>query len=154
MIQNKSLVFIIIVLFLSVLSCSQNSSDITNPPFAVTQPEYRSSKEDDRCVLGGVYFDFYNKAESSVIRLETRMNVYDRKTGKAAFLGCGTIESGNEVLIKSREQRKLCVPLDEYITVISEEGYIIDQFYISRIEYEDGSIWEDEFGVYARGGSE
>lgn len=154
--MRKSRIFIKLCFVFAVLfcSCSQNLMDIRKSEFSISEPEYRTSAQDPRCAVGGVYFTFYNRADCSVTYLETRMNVYDRKTGKNAFTGQGTITSSSEVKIKSREKRELCIPLDDYITVVSSSGYIIDQFYVSCIEYEDGRIWKDEFGVYATGGGE
>lgn len=149
MIHSKCLFIIFPLLLFMVSGCSDNASDITKPPFSVTQPEYKDSSKDSRCVLGGVYFNFYNRGECSVAYIETRMNVYDRKTRKTAFTGYGTIESGSSVKIRKNETRQLCVSLDQYITVKALEGYYIDQFYISRIEFEDGTVWEDNFGLYA-----
>ena len=134
------------------LSCSNEQIDICNPLFAISVPEFKDSSSDNRCKLGGVYFDFYNKAECSVAYLEVRMNVYDGNTGKIAFTGQGTLIEDQIIWIKSGEKKNVCIPLDKYITVIPKEGYFIDQFYVSWIEYEDGRYWSDEYGVYAVSG--
>lgn len=140
----------ICVLILFVMAgCAENTVDVRTPLFSVTKPVYKSNSEDDRCALGGVYFDFYNKADCCVTYIEIRMNVYDKKTGKAAFTGYGTIKSEISVVIKSGEIHQMCIPLDQYITVVSKDGYLIDRFYVSRIEYEDGKVWLDELGLYS-----
>ena len=148
--------FLIPSLFLTFLlsACSKDAVDLRKPLFSITQPEYRSSKEDARCKTGGVYFDFYNKADSSVIYIEARMNVYDRETGGNALTGLGTVIADISDRIKKGEKKEICIPLDEYITVSKESGYYIDQFYISWIEYEDGKYWNDELGLYAVKGRE
>ena len=151
---NKKLFVLLILILLIFSGCNQNTIDITSPLFSVTQPQYKSASEDSRCVIGGVYFDFYNKADCRVVYLETRMNVYDKSTGKSAFAGYGTITSADEVQIKKGEIRQMCVPLDQYITVVPQAGYYIDQFYVNLIEYEDGKIWKDECGLYACGSRE
>lgn len=122
------------------------------PEFTVSTPVYKSSLEDSTCKTGGVYFDFYNKAESEVVFMEIRMNVYDKKSGLMAFIGTGTIVSSYSVSVSPGETKSLCVSLDPYITVRAEEGYYIDQFYISRIKYSDGRVWSDNLGVYATSG--
>lgn len=147
--RSKAFVQALFLLVMIFTGCAQNQIDIRKPEFAVSVPEYRSGSEDSS---GGVYFDFYNRSGCAVTFIETRMNVYDKKTGKNAFTGQGTIKSGCDIKIKAGEKKELCVCLDEYITVQSEEGYLIDQFYISRIDYEDGRVWKDEWGLYACGG--
>ena len=147
--RRVSEIIILLSIFYIILSCNENLVKITEPLFSVSEPEYRSNEEDERCLLGGVYFDFYNKAGCNVVFIEIRMNVYDKTTGTSAFTGYGTIISENEVVVSSNEKRELCVPLDDYITVISQSGYFIDQFYVSKIEYEDGRQWSDDLGLYA-----
>ena len=140
---------LILVLLPLFFSCNEKVIDLRKPEFSITEPLYKSAEEDNRCVLGGVYFDLYNKSDSAIVFMETRMNVFDKETGKAAFTGYGTIISESEISIQPGEKRNMCIPLDKYITVVPKAGYIIDQFYISRLEYADGRIWEDDLGVYA-----
>lgn len=148
--------FLLSLLVITVLltACSKDAVDLRNPLFSITQPEYRSSEDDDRSKTGGVYFDFYNRADCSVIYIEVRMNVYDKETGGNALTGLGTVTADVSVRIKKGEKKEICIPLDEYITVVKESGYYIDQFYISWIEYEDGKYWNDELGLYAVKGRE
>ncbi|MGI5107371.1 hypothetical protein H0R94_10155 [Treponema socranskii] len=40
--------------------------------------------------------------------------------------------------------------LDDYISEMPDEAYCIDFLYVSKIEYDDGSVWEDPFGLYAK----
>ena len=40
--------------------------------------------------------------------------------------------------------------LDDHISEMQDEAYRIDFLYVSKIEYEDGGVWEDPFGVYAK----
>ena len=143
---------LIVLIYLSVLllcSCNVNQIDIVRPLFSVSAPEYRSGAEDTNCALGGIYFDFYNKANCDIVFIEIRFNVFDKKTLNIAFPGYGTLTCETFIKLKSGEKKQMCIPLDDYITVLSQEGYVIDQFYISRIEYSDGRFWKDDFGLYA-----
>ena len=142
--------FVIAAVFILFVSCSHTQT--LRPEFTVSTPVYKSSQEDSSCKTGGVYFDFYNRSKSKVCFMEIRMNVYDKKTGLMAFIGTGTIVSAYSVSIAAGETKKLCVSLDPYITVRNEEGYYIDQFYISRIKYADGHEWKDSLGVYTVSG--
>ena len=40
--------------------------------------------------------------------------------------------------------------LDDYISEVPDEAYQIDFLYVSKIEYNDGGVWEDPYGVYAK----
>jgi len=39
-----------------------------------------------------------------------------------------------------------CIPLDKYVYNLDSENYEIDYLYVSKIVYEDGSVWLDPFG--------
>ena len=39
--------------------------------------------------------------------------------------------------------------LDDYISEVPDEAYQIDFLYVSKIEYDDGGVWEDPYGVHA-----
>lgn len=39
--------------------------------------------------------------------------------------------------------------LDDYISEMQDETYHIDFLYVSKIEYDDGGVWEDPYGVHA-----
>ena len=39
--------------------------------------------------------------------------------------------------------------LDDYISEMPDEAYQIDFLYVSKIEYDDGGVWEDPYGVHA-----
>ncbi len=146
---KKLLPEIEILVLVFVLAGCTSSLDIRQPLFTISEPVYMSHEENSACAFGGVYFDFYNKSASDVVYLETRMNVYDGESGKAAFAGQGTIITGSECLVESGLGHNFCISLDPYISRITETGYIIDQFYISRVDYSDGKVWKDEFGLYA-----
>ena len=135
------------------ISCNNgNTLDLTKPLYSVTKPVYKSTREDSACHIGGVYFELYNKAASDIVKIETRMNVYDKKERK---LLCGkTIITKSSISIPSSSSQKLCISLDEYITGFGDEGFYIDQFYVSLIEYSDGRVWKDDLGIYAVSGGE
>ena len=150
---KKSLIKISTVSFVIFFfaSCSGERRSLLEPEFTVSTPVYKSAEEDDRCMTGGVYFDFYNRSETDVVFLEVRMNVYESDTGKAAFLQGAQITSESEVYVKAGEKRNMCISLDSYITVAPKAPYVIDQFYVRRIVYSDGSEWRDDAGLYAIG---
>ena len=136
-----------VILFLSfcITGCGRNTMDLRKPMYTITEPE---------CREGNVYFDFYNRAKSAVTVMEMRMNIYDKKDGKPVSQAQGTIVSESRIKIAAGEKRNICIPLNNYLAVAKGQGFIIDQFYISRINYENGKVWKDEFGIYAVSGKE
>ena len=145
----KKLLIFSLLSFLSVLLVCCEYLANQKPEFCIANPVYKSGEIDGICKLGGVFFDFYNKSAYSVQFLEIRMNIYDKNTGKEAFIGTGTIVSEMECNIESGEKRKLCIPLDQYMVVCPLKDCIIDQFYISKIKFSDGREWHDILGLYS-----
>ena len=66
------------------------------------------------------------------------------------------LERKSAAVLERRAQGRACRP-SLFLTVISfdsmnqfpEEALYVDYLYVSRIEYEDGSLWEDPFGLTA-----
>lgn len=131
-------------------SCLLQLWDVGTPPYAITKPVYRIAGPDDVCTLGGVFFDFYNKSEKEVVFIETCMNVFDSQTGELAFAGAGGLTSISSCLIEQKQNRNLCISLDEYVYKLETDSLCIDNFFISKIEYNDGTSWQDKIGVYAK----
>ena len=148
--QFKALLILLEIaaaVFLS--SCLSQLWDAGTPPYAITKPVYRIAGPDDVCTIGGVFFDFYNKSEKEVVFIETCMNVFDSKTGNLAFPGAGGMRSGSSCNIDKTQKKNLCIPLDEYLYQIDSTSRYVDNFFISKIEYSDGSIWQDKLGIYS-----
>lgn len=120
-----------------------------NPQFVISKPELRKDVQESDSTLLGVFFDVYNKSECSITYIEVRMNIYNKETRKSAFNNTGTIISEMNCSIPAGNKINLCIPLDNYITTIPAAGLLIDQFYISKIKFSDGSIWKDLFGINA-----
>ena len=130
-------------------SCPAQLWDAGIPPYAVTTPVYKIAGPDDLCTLGGIFFDFYNKSEKEVIFIETCMNVFDTQTGELAFSGAGQLTSISSCKIEKTQKKNLCISLDEYLYKLETNSLCVDNFFISKIEYNDGTSWQDKFGVYA-----
>ena len=121
-----------------------------SPQFAVSTPVYKKGEIENSCRLGGVCFEFYNKSSKRVISIQTKMNVYNSATKETAFVGVGTISSSFNGIVDAKTKKDMCVSLDEYITTSSDCDFLIEQFYISRIVYSDGTEWKDYFGIYSQ----
>ena len=77
------------------------------------------------------------------------MNVFDKSTGELAFTGAGGLASGTACSIGKKQKKNLCIPLDDYIC--RTEGLVLcpDNFFVKKIKYADGTIWQDSWGHYS-----
>ena len=134
---------------LLVSGCPAQLWNDGTPPYAVTAPVYRLAGPDDICTFGGVFFDFYNKSEKEVIFIKICMNVFDSQSGSLAFDGAAQLSCGAQCKLQKSQKSNFCVSLDQYMCELAGQTPSIDNFYICRIEYADGTSWTDALGVYA-----
>ena len=132
-----------------VSGCPAQLWNNASPPYTVTAPVYRLAGPDDICSFCGVFFDFYNKSEKEVIYIKICMNIYDSQSGALAFDGAAELTCGTQCHLQKSQKTNFCVSLDQYNFELANQTPYIDNFYISRIEYTDGTSWTDVFGVYA-----
>ena len=137
-----------VVIFITS-GCPARLWDITSPPYSISKPAYRTAGPDDLCTRGGIFFDFCNRSSKTVVSLETKMNVFDCETGAPAFSGTGCITTGSQCCIQKQTQRNFCISLDQYFADSIPSALSVDNFYISKIKYADGSEWKDYLGVYS-----
>jgi hypothetical protein len=79
--------------------------------------------------------------------------VFDAETSKNPLIGSNIITASFSGNIPSGVKKDLIISLDPYIYVAPEKPYLVDFFYVSRIAYTDGTVWEDRNGIYyTRGG--
>jgi hypothetical protein len=96
----------------------------------------------------GMNITFYNKCNKNIESVILNIFLYD-ENGDPPFpeKNCITVNYTQEV--KAYGTADFCVSLDEYIAVIPEEPYQTDYIYAAGIEYEDGTEWNDPYGLYA-----
>ena len=137
---------IISLLFILQTACSNIYTQ--TPPYTITTP---------KCELGGISFEFFyagisfsflNKSEKSISSITASFMLFDGKTQTSPFIGSNKFEIKKLTLISPGENRDVLISLDNFIFIAPIEPYLIDFFYISKIEYTDGSIWEDKYGIF------
>lgn len=146
-IQGLLLLQLVLTAFISG-ACSR-LWDITAPPYKITKPVYRLAGPDDICNLGGVFFDFYNRSQKKIVFIETKMQLMDSLTGFPAFANTGLISTGSYCQLQSGDSKNLCISLDDFLSESPVQNLLIENFYVSKIEYADGTMWKDLLGVYA-----
>ncbi|MCQ2592577.1 MAG: hypothetical protein MJ188_07295 [Treponema sp.] len=95
-------------------------------------------------------FDYYflNKVNKTVKDFTMVFFLFDQE-GNSPCIGSNNIVLKIEGDVPEGRSVTGCVSLDSLLTEIPEESYDIDFLYVSRISYEDGSVWSDPFGIYA-----
>lgn len=96
----------------------------------------------------GVDFFLLNKSEKEINRLNIVFYLFD-KDGEPALECRSKISVEMEKCISGGDECSFCLSLDKYMNCVPSELLMVDYLYIARIEYEDGSVWEDLYGLAA-----
>ena len=98
---------------------------------------------------GYIALTFYN-ASKRTIRKFFAVVFLSGSDGESPFTegNCVTLECDDCVAPYAAVNAKFS--LDDYIFEAPDEAYRIDFLYVSKIEYDDGGIWEDPYGLHAK----
>ncbi len=119
------------------------------PPFVITKPVCVIGASEPNYQCGGIEFTLYNTSNKTISGIAMSCMVYDAETEKSPFIGSNIIKATFSGLILPDESRRLILSLDDHMHTIPEDPYLLDFFYISKVMYTDGSVWEDPNGIYS-----
>ena len=86
--------------------------------------------------------------EDQIKRINLVFYLFD-KDGEPASECSNKISAVIEKEFFAGEGDSFCMSLDTFITFVPEDFLIIDYLYLAKIEYEDGTVWEDPYGLIA-----
>lgn len=118
------------------------------PPYVISRPVCVAGQCEGYYRFAGIDFDFRNTGKVAVAEMDVRCRVYDPVTKKNPFVGSNDVSFSYRGSIAQGATASLRISLDEYAHVAPAEPYLVDFFTVRRIEYADGSTWEDPAGVY------
>ena len=137
---------IILLICFSMLGCH-----IFHPqgvPFTLSKPECVIGGNEDYYAVAGIVFTFYNTSAKKIKRIEISCMIYDAGTKKNPFIGSNLIKAVFNESIESGEHKELIIPLDRYLYRVPDKPYVIDHFFVRKLTFSDGSVWEDKTGAY------
>ena len=117
-------------------------------PFTLSKPECVIGGNEDYYAVAGIVFTFYNTSAKKIKRIEISCMIYDAETKKNPFIGSNLIKAVFNESIGSGEKKELIIPLDRYLYRVPDKPYLIDHFFIRKLTFSDGSVWEDKTGAY------
>jgi hypothetical protein len=133
-------------LVLALASCALTADSA--PPYVISKPFSRSGEKSGHFVFAGIEFTFLNTGSKTISNITVSCMVFDAETSKNPFIGSNIITASFNGDIPAGGKTDLNISLDQYIYAAPEKPYLIDFFYVSRIGYTDGSVWEDRNGIY------
>lgn len=97
---------------------------------------------------GWVYgLNFVNNSPKLVKKIDFVLSLYD-EDGEPVF-EADWIEFSIERFVSENESVSVSFPLDDFFEELPEYAYMTDYFYAARIEYADGSVFEDPLGRFS-----
>ena len=140
--RNK---FIITVLSLCFFSCKIFSLD--SVPYVMSGDFVMEDGAIEYSICG---VDFYllNKSEKEIRNINVVFYLFDQD-GEPAYECQNKISLDIDQYVDAGDAASFCVSLDSFLNAIPSEPLLIDYLYLSKIEYEDGSVWEDPYGLVA-----
>ena len=146
---RKSLIMLrsaLLILSLLILhNCKTYSLD--SIPYVITG-EFVMDESASDYSLCGVDFFIMNKTEKEIRSFNVVLFLFDQD-GEPAYECSSKISADIEKSISSGESTSFCMSLDKFMNTIPSDPLIVDYLYLSKIEYQDGSVWEDPYGMAA-----
>ena len=139
--------YLIVFLFLLVLFSGCKNFSIESVPYLISGEFVMESGSENYSVCG-FDFQFYNQSVKNIKEISVVFFLFD-KDGEPAHECSNRIAFDIEAKIEAGVPFKKCLSLDRFMNQFPEELLYVDYLYVSRIEYEDGSLWEDPFGLTA-----
>ncbi len=142
--MKKSRLFMVFV-FLIFAGCKTWSFDTV--PYVISGDFVMEENALDYSICG---IDIYlvNKSEKEIKNISIVFFLFD-KDGEPAYECRSKIAVEVDKDIAAQESSTFCISLDKFMNAIPQDLLLVDYLYVSKIEYEDGSRWEDPYGLVA-----
>ena len=143
--MNKIKHIVLMCLTCLLISCSCYSLD--SVPYVMTGEFVMEEGAADYSICG-VDLYLFNKSDKDIKRIYLVFFLFD-KDGEPAMECSNKIYAVIEKEVFAGETENFCMSLDSFMNSVPEDYLIIDYLYLSKIEYEDGTVWEDPYGLIA-----
>ena len=137
-------IFLLVIIF-SAVSCKSNAQEFA--PY-IASGEFEMNDNSSDYSICGVNVFILNKRDTNIKQLTLVFYLFDND-GEPATECWSKLEFEIEKEIAGSQSASFCVSLDKYMNVVPSEKLFVDYLYLSKIEYDDGSVWEDPAGLIA-----
>lgn len=122
-------------------SCNSYAEEII--PYIIQGSIDMNSEIADVC---SVELKITNRTDKAIEKMTVVFYLFDSQ-GEAVLTEKSNIVISIDEKIEPMENLTKTYSLDPYFCYAKEDEYSLDYLYISRILFEDGSVWEDPFGM-------
>ena len=121
--------------------------DLESVPYIISGDFVMEENSSDYEICG-VDFFLINKTEKEIKKIKLVFFLFDQD-GEPAYECQSRISLDIDISVMGKEKKSFCLCLDNFLNSIPENYLFVDYLYLAEIEYEDGSVWEDPFGLIA-----
>ena len=137
--------FICMFILLSFSGCKAFSLD--SVPYVISG-EFEMEDGTADYSICGVNFYLLNQHEKNISKINIVFFLFDQD-GEPACECRSKISVEIKLDIEAGESAVFCMSLDQFMNSVPEYPLLVDYLYLAKIEYEDGSVWEDPYGLTA-----
>jgi len=145
--KNRINIVRYLTLLITMLTCGCAMFGSETAPY-IAKGKMTLEYEENDFEVGGVNLSFLNKSNKAITEFTVVFSLFDQD-GEPVSTGRSNIVISVNTPIQPHELLECCLSLDKYLCEIPESPYLIDYLYVSRILYEDNSLWTDAFGIFA-----
>ena len=151
---KSAIIFTMIVLLVGCDGVTGIIVDIPAPvpgeiaPFVITKPVFEIIERPSHFKYAGITFDFLNQGKEITDRITVSFLLFDSRTQESPFFGTNKFEITMREIVFPEERKEVIISLDQFIHIAPTAPYLIDFFFISEIQYVDGSVWQDKYGKF------
>lgn len=148
--KNKFKKTVLPILAFALCMFSFSSCETTDSftcPYLISNPHIELGKVEEKYNFAGLHFGLFNDSSKTVERFTVSFMLYDAD-GNNPFVGSNCIVSKCNWKVQPGACTDFVLGLDQYISCVPDEPYIIDYMYLREITYTDGSTWKDPYGMY------
>lgn len=147
--MNKKLLIVV----LCTMCCSCVSNFLNRAPYRIIG----EAVLEDEFAYAGIKLTLYNASEKTIERFSVVVFLCDCIEDYGDSSNCVTAVFESSIACGETAEFWLAIDdciadgpdTNDYNARDGEALYQIDFMYVDRIEYDDGSVWEDEYGIYA-----
>ena len=118
-----------------------------NNPYLVSG-KFVMAEDSSDYEICGAELKFYNRSEKKVTEFEVVFYLFD-SDGEPAQECWNQLSFDIEKIIDAEDSFEICLSLDSYMASVPQSQLRIDYLFVSKICYDDGSVWEDPYGLAA-----
>lgn len=137
--------FFMILGLLLFIGCKSYSFDTI--PYLINGDFVMEENAADYSICGMDIF-LLNKSEKEIRNMTIVFFLFDQD-GEPAYECRSKIAVELDKDIAGGESCSFCISLDKFMNAVPQELLMPDYLYLAKIVYEDGSSWEDPYGLVA-----